>query len=361
MVVLLLHLGLVGVSLIAFLALAGGGALWLLHQQDVKWSHRRGTFPIPALLIGEKEHRERLTWALSDSPSVYSLIGELDPPEGQEDLARLGEMLVKLEVRNVILVGDERLTDEEFLDRLRSEGMHKVNLQVVPRSITLLDNKPVLSGNLRVSLFKVSYTRLYDVQRALKRVLDIVGALLGLVLLSPLLLVVALVIKLTSKGPVFFRQERVGTDEKTFACLKFRSMYEDAGAQQAKLDASNEADWAIRRIMNEPLRTPVGLFIRRYSIDELPQLINVLKGEMSLVGPRPLPLQDSKLVSELHKQRFAAIPGITGYWQVSGRNNLSFDDMVRLDLYYIENWTLWLDIKILIKTVGVVLRCEGAY
>jgi exopolysaccharide biosynthesis polyprenyl glycosylphosphotransferase len=200
-----------------------------------------------------------------------------------------------------------------------------------------------------------------NTQRSLKRLLDVTGSLLGLILLSPLLLAVSLAVKLTSSGPVLFRQKRVGADEKVFICYMFRSMYEDAEAQQKELEALNEVDGAVFKIKNDPRITPVGHFIRRWSIDELPQLINVLKGEMSLVGPRPLPLRDFERMSEMHKRRLAAIPGMSGYWQISGRSNLSFDDMVRLDLYYIENWSLSFDIKIILKTLGTVLRREGAY
>jgi exopolysaccharide biosynthesis polyprenyl glycosylphosphotransferase len=195
----------------------------------------------------------------------------------------------------------------------------------------------------------------------LKRLLDVTGSLLGLILLSPLLLSVALAVKLTSPGPVLFRQKRIGADEKVFICYMFRSMYEDAEARQEELEAMNEADGAVFKIKNDPRITPVGRFIRRWSIDELPQLINVLKGEMSLVGPRPLPVRDFERMSEMHKERLAAIPGMSGYWQISGRSNLSFEDMVRLDLYYIENWSLSFDIKIIFKTLGAVLKREGAY
>jgi lipopolysaccharide/colanic/teichoic acid biosynthesis glycosyltransferase len=172
---------------------------------------------------------------------------------------------------------------------------------------------------------------------------------------------VALAVKLTSPGPVLFRQKRIGADEKVFICYMFRSMYEDAEARQEELEAMNEADGAVFKIKNDPRITPVGRFIRRWSIDELPQLINVLKGEMSLVGPRPLPVRDFERMSEVHKERLAAVPGMSGYWQISGRSNLSFDDMVRLDLYYIENWSLSFDVKIILKTLGAVLKREGAY
>ncbi|HKH75584.1 MAG TPA: sugar transferase, partial [Rubrobacteraceae bacterium] len=168
-------------------------------------------------------------------------------------------------------------------------------------------------------------------------------------------------IRLTSSGPVFFKQKRVGADEGVFLCYKFRSMYQDAERRQAELEAKNEADGAIFKMKDDPRVTPVGKFIRRWSIDELPQLINVLLGEMSLVGPRPLPVRDFEKMTERHKMRLAAIPGVSGYWQISGRSNLSFEDMIRLDLYYIENWSLSLDIEIILKTVRAVLRHEGAY
>jgi exopolysaccharide biosynthesis polyprenyl glycosylphosphotransferase len=239
--------------------------------------------------------------------------------------------------------------------------LRRVKVQVVPSAPTLVDSKPVLLQDVGLPLLEVSYPRLNNTQWALKRLLDVAGSLLGVAVLSPLLLGVAALIKLTSPGPVFFRQKRIGADEKIFLCYKFRSMYVDAEKRQAELEARNEADGAIFKIKNDPRITPVGRFIRRWSIDELPQLMNVLKGEMSLVGPRPLPIRDFERMEELHKKRLATIPGLTGYWQISGRSHVSFEDMVQLDLYYIENWSLNLDIKIILKTVGAVLRHKGAY
>jgi len=353
--------GLGGVLLAALLALLVSGALRFFYEQGVEWIYRRGSFRIPTLVIGEKDDRERLIQALDASPSAYRLIGELDLSGERVDLPRLRETLDETEVRNVILAGAERLADEEFLDLLRSVRLRRVKLRIVPGVATLLKTRPVLSEYTGVPLFEVGYPRLDNTQRSLKRLLDVTGSLLGLILLSPLLIAVSLAVKLTSPGPVFFRQKRVGADEKVFICYMFRSMYEDAEARQEELEALNEADGAVFKIKNDPRITPVGRFIRRWSIDELPQLINVLKGEMSLVGPRPLPLRDFERMSEMHKRRLAAIPGMSGYWQISGRSNLSFDDMVRLDLYYIENWSLSFDIKIILKTLGAILRREGAY
>jgi exopolysaccharide biosynthesis polyprenyl glycosylphosphotransferase len=236
-----------------------------------------------------------------------------------------------------------------------------VKLRVVPGAITLLRTRPVLSEYVGVPLFEVGYPKLDNTQRSLKRLLDVTGSLFGLILLSPLLLAVTLAVRLTSPGPVLFRQKRVGADEKVFICYMFRSMYEDAEARQEELEAMNEADGAMFKIKNDPRITPVGHFIRRWSIDELPQLVNVLKGEMSLVGPRPLPVRDFLRMEEAHKRRLGAIPGMTGYWQTSGRSDLSFEEMVRLDLYYIENWSLSFDLKVILKTLGAVFRREGAY
>ncbi len=354
--------GLGGVLLSALVALVVSGALRLLYEQGIEWIYRRGSFRIPTLVIGEKGDRERLIRALDASPSAYKLVGALDLSDGNVDLPRIREMLDETEVRNVILIGAERLADEEFLDLLRSIRLRKIKLRVVPGAVTLMKSKPVFSEYVGVPLFEVGYPRLDNTQRSLKRLLDVTGSLFGLVLLSPLLLTVVALIKLTSPGPVFFKQKRVGADEKVFLCYKFRSMYQDAERRQAELEARNEAKGGvIFKIQNDPRITSIGQFIRRWSIDELPQLINVLLGEMSLVGPRPLPLRDFERMGELHKKRLAAIPGITGYWQTSGRSDLSFEDMVRLDLYYIENWSLSLDIKIILKTVSAVLRHQGAY
>jgi exopolysaccharide biosynthesis polyprenyl glycosylphosphotransferase len=353
--------GLGAVLVAALLALVMSGTLRFLYEQGVEWIYRRGSFRLPTLVIGEKEDRKRLIQSLDASPSAYWLVGELDLSEGEVDLPRLRKTLDETEVRNVILTGAERLDDEEFLDLIRSVRLRKVKLRVVPGAVTLLKTRPVLSEYAGLPLFEVGYPRLDNTQRSLKRLLDVTGSLLGLTLLSPLLLSVALAVKLTSPGPVLFRQKRIGVDEKAFICYMFRSMYEDAEARQEELEAINEADGAVFKIKNDPRITPVGRFIRRWSIDELPQLINVLKGEMSLVGPRPLPVRDFERMSEMHKERLAAIPGMSGYWQISGRSNLSFDDMVRLDLYYIENWSLSFDVKIILKTLGAVLKREGAY
>jgi lipopolysaccharide/colanic/teichoic acid biosynthesis glycosyltransferase len=172
---------------------------------------------------------------------------------------------------------------------------------------------------------------------------------------------VAIAVRLDSPGPVLFRQKRVGADEKVFVCYMFRSMQRDAEVRQAGLEDLNEVEGAAFKIRDDPRVTRVGRFLRRWSIDESPQLVNVLKGEMSLVGPRPLPVRDFLRMEDSHKRRLGAVPGMTGYWQTSGRSDLSFEEMVRLDLFYIENWSLSFDLKIILKTLSAVLHREGAY
>jgi len=194
----------------------------------------------------------------------------------------------------------------------------------------------------------------------IKNVMDRVVALLGLIVLAPLFLVVAVAIRLSDSGPIFFRQARSGREGQTFEVWKFRTMYTDAEDRQAALVDQNEGDGLLFKIRNDPRIFPVGKFLRASSIDELPQLINVLLGEMSLVGPRPLPVDDGDFLKD-ERRRLLVRPGITGLWQVSGRSDLSWDDAVRLDLYYVDNWSLVLDLHIMWRTIGVVLRSKGAY
>ena len=171
---------------------------------------------------------------------------------------------------------------------------------------------------------------------------------------------IALSIKLSDKGPIFFRQRRAGREGKIFSVWKFRTMYVDAEERQATLVEQNESDGMLFKIRKDPRVFGVGRWLRASSLDELPQLINVLRGDMSLVGPRPLPAEDGDFLGDV-RRRLLVRPGMTGLWQVSGRSDLSWDDAVRLDLYYVDNWSLAFDLTILWRTIGVVLRRKGAY
>lgn len=193
-----------------------------------------------------------------------------------------------------------------------------------------------------------------------KNLLDRVLAAFGLLVLSPMFAAIALAIRLSDPGPVFFRQARVGQEGNQFEVWKFRTMYTDAEERQALLADQNENDGLLFKIRNDPRVIPIGRFLRRHSLDEFPQLINVLRGEMSLVGPRPLPAEDGDFLGDV-RRRLLVRPGITGLWQVSGRSDLSWDDAVRLDLYYVDNWSLTFDLLILWRTVMVVFGHRGAY
>jgi len=200
-----------------------------------------------------------------------------------------------------------------------------------------------------------------DYRLNVKRLVDIGGALITLVAAAPVMLAAAIAVKATSRGPVFFTQERYGLNRYRFRMFKFRTMVADAERLQRDLEALNEVDGAVFKIAADPRLTPVGAFLRRTSIDELPQLINVLRGEMSLVGPRPLPLRDvERFTRPSDMRRFSVRPGLTCLWQISGRSSLGFDEWMALDLKYIDGWSLALDLRILLCTVPAVLRGTGA-
>jgi len=199
-------------------------------------------------------------------------------------------------------------------------------------------------------------------QAMAKQILDFAGAAVLLVIISPIMILVALAIRVTSPGPVLFTQQRSGLNGRPFTMLKFRSMVSNAEQSKHELASLNEMNGPVFKVSNDPRITPIGRFLRRYSIDESPQLINVLRGEMSLVGPRPLPVDEVRRFNDLaHRRRLSVKPGLTCLWQISGRNDLKdFQDWVRLDLEYIDNWSLWLDLRILLRTVPVVLAGTGA-
>jgi exopolysaccharide biosynthesis polyprenyl glycosylphosphotransferase len=354
-------LGLGVILTASLLALLCAGAFRLLYEQAIEKIYRRGLGQTPVVVVGRDEDRARVRRMMERSPGAYSLAGEVSFGDGSVDLAALRETLDRTGARGVILVGAELLADEEFLELLRSVRLRGVPLRVVPGALTLMRSRPVVSRSVGLPLLEVRYPQLDNTQRALKRVLDVTVSVSGLVLLSPLFLAVSVAIRLDSPGPVLFRQKRVGADGKVFICYMFRSMYQDAERRQAELEALNDTAGPVFKMKDDPRVTPVGRLLRRWSVDELPQLVNVLKGEMSLVGPRPLPVRDFQRMEETYKRRLEAVPGMTGYWQISGRSNLSFEEMMRLDLYYIENWSLSFDVKIILRTLGAVLRHEGAY
>lgn len=219
-------------------------------------------------------------------------------------------------------------------------------------TVELFDNEPVL-------LVQTGPTDVWPM--VVKQMLDFVLSALLVILLSPLLLAIAALIKLTSPGPVFFAQERVGLSKRRFDMMKFRTMVQDAEKKLAEIEHLNEVSGPVFKIRNDPRITAIGQFLRRTSLDELPQLFSVLKGDMSLVGPRPLPVRDYEgFDQDWHRRRFSVRPGVTCLWQVEGRSSIPFERWMELDMQYIDQWSLWLDFKILMQTIPAVLRGVGA-
>jgi exopolysaccharide biosynthesis polyprenyl glycosylphosphotransferase len=235
-----------------------------------------------------------------------------------------------------------------------------IDLVVAPQLTDIAGPRVHIRPVEGLPLLHVEEPKLSGLVWLLKNVMDRVLAGLLLVLGAPLFLAIALMIRLSDRGPVFFSQPRVGREGKTFRVWKFRTMYADAEDRLAHLVDQNETDGLLFKIRNDPRVIPVGRFLRRCSLDELPQLINVFKGEMSLVGPRPLPADDGDFLGDV-RRRLLVRPGMTGLWQVSGRSELSWDDAVRLDLYYVDNWSLAFDLVILWRTLGVVFGRKGAF
>ncbi|WP_258442823.1 sugar transferase [Limosilactobacillus mucosae] len=217
----------------------------------------------------------------------------------------------------------------------------------------------MVEKNIKIDGEKLKHQYAY---RMVKRIFDVVASAIALVLLSPFFLILAIAIKIDDpNGPVFYTQTRVGKNGKTFQIIKFRSMISNADKLLARLKNQNEVEGAMFKMKNDPRITRVGRFIRKYSLDELPQLINVIGGSMSIVGPRPPLISEVEQYTDYDKQRLMVVPGCTGMWQVGGRNDVDFDEMVRLDLTYIQNRSVWLDLKIMFETVKIMIVPNGAY
>jgi exopolysaccharide biosynthesis polyprenyl glycosylphosphotransferase len=275
-------------------------------------------------------------------------------------MEELGDIVLAHRVDEVIIADPDFPQREavELVDQCHQRG---VVVRIAPSTMEILVHRAEFVPGQSVPLFELKPPVFEGFDYALKRSFDLAGAVVFVVLLSPFLLACALAIKLTSRGPVVYRSMRPGIGGAPFACFKFRTMYRDAHSHQPALEELNEASGALFKIRDDPRVTPVGRLLRRFSIDELPQLLNVVRGDMSLVGPRPLPQRDYDRLEDWHKKRYLVMPGITGLWQVSGRSDLDFDDLVRLDFLYLERWSVFLDLSILVKTVPAVLSRRGAF
>jgi exopolysaccharide biosynthesis polyprenyl glycosylphosphotransferase len=275
-------------------------------------------------------------------------------------VSSIREVLSREKIEEII-IASSKFPAEKIMDIITECERFGIEFKIVPGILDLIASRVDIDELGGIPLLSVSEIRLKSYNAFLKRTMDIVASGLILILLSPVFLLFSVLVKATSPGPVFFSQERIGLDGKIFSMFKFRSMIKDAEKLFPKLEPLSEVEGNFFKIKNDPRITPLGKFMRRFSIDELPQLINVLFGQMSLVGPRPPLPREVKRYSPWHRKRLRVRPGITGLWQVSGRSLLPFEEMVRLDIYYIENWSLWLDFKLLLQTVPVALFGSGAY
>lgn len=344
----------------------------IIERTISTWRHRRGLGVQRVLIVGCNEVARSLMRTVVARPDVgYQIVGFVDddPTKSQTDIGRfpalgtvdkLHELLVRYDVDQVIITLPLTLHRQIFQIMALCERFG-VQVCIVPDLFQMALSR-VEVGNLDgIPLLSVREPSLRDWQIVLKRGLDVIISAACLVLLAPVMLGIAIAIKLDSEGPVIFRQTRVGKGGRHFTVFKFRSMCVSAEQQIEQLQEHNQATGPIFKIRNDPRCTRVGRILRRASLDELPQFWNVLRGDMSLIGPRPPLPSEVETYEPWHLRRLEASPGITGLWQVSGRSDLTFDEMVLLDVYYIENWSPFLDLRILARTLPTVLLGSGAY
>ncbi|TFD91848.1 sugar transferase [Cryobacterium lactosi] len=341
-----------------------------------KWLRKRqarGFYLSRALLLGERLKSAHVAATITRSPgSGLLLVGALTqegtvgkgPVRGVPVVGDYGDLMVAVDETNadtVILTGADEISPEDMRRVGWELEARDVELIVAPALTDIagprIHSRPVAG----LPLIHVSYPQFEGAKRVTKRTFDILGSALLILLSSPGLIWVAIAVKRSSPGNIVYRQDRIGRHGATFGMYKFRSMVQDADDQlESLLDAQGTSDTPLFKVTNDPRITPVGKILRKYSIDELPQLFNVLFGEMSLVGPRPQRAAEVALYDDAAHRRLIMKPGMSGLWQVSGRSNLSWEDSIRLDLYYVENWSLTADILILWRTVRAVVTPDGA-
>jgi exopolysaccharide biosynthesis polyprenyl glycosylphosphotransferase len=321
-----------------------------------------------AVLVGSGSQIEDVAHALADEVHApVEVVGFISlsprPDNGLRSLGRLEELGTVLDAHRIeeVIIADPDFPQERAVELVDVSHRRGVTVRIAPSTMEILVHRAEFVPGSSVPLFELRPPVFDGFDYIAKRSFDFFGALGLLVVLSPVLTLIALAVRLTSRGPILYRSFRPGIGGEAFACLKFRTMRIDADELQTGLESLNEATGALFKIRRDPRTTRIGAFLRRYSLDELPQLLNVLRGEMSLVGPRPLPQRDFDRLEEWHKKRYLVLPGMTGLWQVSGRADLDFDDLVRLDFLYLERWSVGLDLAILLKTVPAVLSRRGAF
>jgi len=321
-----------------------------------------------AVLVGSGHHIEDVAHALIDEVHApVEMVGFISltprPNNGLRSLGQFEDLPAVLDAHRVqeVIIADPEFPQEKAVDLVDECHRRGVTVRIAPSTMEILVHRAEFVPGASVPLFELRPPVFDGFDYAVKRSFDFIVSLLLVVLLSPLLLLIAIAVAVSSRGPMIYRSMRPGIGGEPFACLKFRTMRSDAGELQADLEANNEATGPLFKIREDPRVTRVGAFLRRYSLDELPQLFNVVAGKMSLVGPRPLPQRDFDQLEEWHKKRYLVLPGVTGLWQVSGRSELDFDDLVRLDFLYLERWSVGLDLTILLKTIPAVLTRRGAF
>jgi exopolysaccharide biosynthesis polyprenyl glycosylphosphotransferase len=321
-----------------------------------------------AVLVGSGENIAHLRATLGQGRNgiAYEFLGAVAPSQQGVDLPVLGTLddlprVLSSHVADELIVTDSDFGEEELLRVIDVAHRAGVKVRIAPKTTELLTQRAEYVPGQGVPLFELRPPAFAGTDWAIKRGFDLVVSLIVVIVGSPLWLLIAGAIRVSSPGPIFYRDRRIGLGEREFGMLKFRTMVAGAAEQQDSLEGANEAGGALFKIRDDPRVTRVGRLLRRYSIDEAPQVLNVLWGEMRLVGPRPLPVRDYDLLQEWHRKRYLVLPGMTGLWQISGRSTLTFDDLVRLDFYYLENWNVWLDITIQAKTIPAVVSRRGAY
>jgi len=297
--------------------------------------------------------KETAESSVKESFGEFPIIGTID---------NLESLLSKYDCQE-IFIALENIPSESMTEWLYLSSEYGIKLHLFPNLQEIITQNATLTEYRGIPIIQIEGQVFQLRNRILKRTLDFILSLLLLIILSPLLLLISLLIKFqpSAPGPVFYRQNRVGKKGQLFIMNKFRSMVVGAENEKAKYESLNIAQGPMFKIPHDPRITPLGSFLRRWSLDELPQLWNVLKNDMSLVGPRPPLPSEAEKYDKWQIKRLQIQPGITGLWQVSGRSELSFDEMVKLDIYYIEHWSFWMDCKILLKTLWAVIKGRGAY
>jgi exopolysaccharide biosynthesis polyprenyl glycosylphosphotransferase len=341
--------------------------LMLVSRQLARQVALARALPERCLVLGDPRAADRVRKKLDSSNTINATVVGRMPlvggmPTTKDDLVlgdieRLGVVLADHDIHRVI-IAPRTADSEHLLDTIRLAKAMGVKVSVLPRMFEVVGSSVRFDDVQGLTLLGVPHFGLTNSSQLLKRGMDVAGSAAALLLLAPLMVAIALAVKLTSSGPAFFRQTRIGRGGRAFEMLKFRTMIERADEQKGELYYMNEAD-GLFKIADDPRLTRVGRFLRRLSLDELPQLINVLRGNMSLVGPRPLVADDDRLVEGWHRRRLDVPPGITGVWQVLGSSRVPLDEMVTIDYLYAANWSLWLDLKIMMRTVPYMLARRG--